>query len=326
MLTMAHLFGRQYCRQADVEYIEEIVKRSPSIVFLPLPKKAANILRKHNSSTLKIFTAYVQTFVEQHLTEPDNTLPLTRIKIGGNSNETQNVPKYLPHHQPPTVRSSFVALSGHDDNFASIHDLCTTSRSGVFLEEAVVPYVGLYHEEFSIPLNAYLYDFFMHGDTTAIVTANRIRRGDIWFMLNDFSLVLATIVTSLSNFMKLTPESDLDFADVRGEGEEADERQEDELMPEDSGYETASTIPTRTAKVGGNQQEMTARQKKKKVVDSWDDEDLEDEVEVENKNVKNTTMQDEEKPAWENGGLLNVLKAFRMLREEFDEKFRAIWA
>ncbi|KAF2187431.1 hypothetical protein K469DRAFT_771975 [Zopfia rhizophila CBS 207.26] len=107
--------------------------------------------------------------------------------------------------------------------------------------------------------------------------------------------------------MKLTPESDLDFADVRGEGEgeEADERQEDELMPEDSGYETASTIPTCTAKVGGNQQEMTARQKKKKVVDSWDDEDLEDEVEVENKNVKNTTIQDEEKPAWENSGLLN---------------------
>ncbi|KAF2183375.1 hypothetical protein K469DRAFT_786066 [Zopfia rhizophila CBS 207.26] len=181
-----------------------------------------------------------------------------------------------------------------------------TSHSGVFLKEAVVPYVGLYYEEFSIPLNAYLYDFFMHGDTTAIVTTNRIRRGDIY------------------NFMKLTPESDLDFADIRGEGEEADERQEDELMLEDSGYETASTIPTRTAKVGGNQQEMTARQKKKKVVDSWDDEDLEDEVEVENKNMKNTTIQDEEKPVWENSGLLNVLKAFQMLREEFDKKFRAI--
>ncbi|KAF2467823.1 DEAD/DEAH box helicase [Lindgomyces ingoldianus] len=330
MLTMAHLFGRQHCRQADEEFVEEVVKKSPSVVFLPpIPKKAAKILREHNGSTLSIFTAYVQTFVEQHVTDPDDALPLTQMKIGGDA-----IPECalsLPRCPPTKVRSSFVALSGHDDNFESIHDLCQTSRSGVFLEEAVVPYVGLYPEESEMPLNAYLYDFFMHGDTTALAKANRIRRGDVWFVLNDFSMVLATIVTSLSNFMKLTPESDLDFTEVRGEGDEEEERQEDKFVPDDSGYETASTTSV-PGKGGPVKQDIAIRnvKKSKKVADSWDD-DAEEEIEEElaaketERKLKAVELQD--KPAWEEGaGLLNVLKAFKMLREEFDTKFRAMWA
>ncbi|KAF2702832.1 DEAD/DEAH box helicase-like protein [Pleomassaria siparia CBS 279.74] len=329
MLTMAHLFGRQYCRQADQEFIEDVVKRSPSIVFLPaMPTKAADILRKHNSSTLEIFTAYVKTFVDQHIDGEDNALPLTQMKLGGDS-----VPKGaegLQRFPPARVRSSFVALSGHDDNFDSIHDLCTTSRSGVFLEEAVVPYVGLYPEESELPLNAYLYDFYMHGDTTALATANRIRRGDVWFVLNDFSMVLATIVTSLSNFMNLTNESDL--SDIKGEGDEEEERQEDKFVPDnDSGYDTAS-VNSAAIKAGPVKQELTVQvKKKKKVADDWDDdadeEDLEAELAAQTKIREAEIAQMAAKPAWEEGqGLMNVLKSFKMLREEFDAKFRAMWA
>lgn len=39
-------------------------------------------------------------------------------------------------------------------------------------------------------------DFFKHGDVFTIERANGIRRADIWFLLNDFSMVLATIITS----------------------------------------------------------------------------------------------------------------------------------
>lgn len=328
MLTMAHLFGRQYCRQADEEFLEEVVKKSPSIVFLPpLSSTAANILREHNQSTLDIFTAYVQTFVEQHVEDADDSLPLTKVKIGGNA--IPESARTLPYRTPPTVRSAFVALSGHDDLFDSIHDLCTTSRAGVFLEEAIVPYVGMYPDESELPLNAYLYDFFNHGDTTALATANRIRRGDVWFVLNDFSMVLATIVTSLSNFMNLSTESD--FTDIRGEGEEEEERREDKLLPEDSGYETASTV-SMSLKASAQQDLPIQVKKKKKVADSWDDdaddEDFQDELAVANekkKAQKEAEMLD--KPAWEEGAdLLNVLKSFKLLREEFDTKFRAMWA
>ncbi|KAL8664972.1 MAG: hypothetical protein Q9168_007805, partial [Polycauliona sp. 1 TL-2023] len=60
MIVMAHLFGRRPCRHSDQEYIENIVKRSPSVVFLPqLPTAAAQILQEHNNQTLQIFTTYV---------------------------------------------------------------------------------------------------------------------------------------------------------------------------------------------------------------------------------------------------------------------------
>lgn len=328
ILTMSHLFGRQYCRQADREYVENVVKRSPSIVFLPpMPDSAAQILRDHNQSTLGIYKAYVRTFAEQHLPEPEEVLPLTNMEIGGDSSMKSSA--NLKKRAPPIVRSPFVALSGHsDDDIESIHDLCTTVRSGVFLEEAIIPYVGLYSDQSEMPLNAYLYDFYNHGDVKALAVANRIRRGDVWFVLNDFSMVLATIVTSLSNFMNLSAESELD---VRGEGEEAEEAQEDKLLPDDSGYETGSTISAASRGPAQRNALPVQVKKKKKVADSWDDdadeEDMQAEAAAKAAKAEAELRQLEEKPAWEEGqGLLNVLKAFKALKEEFDTKFRAMWA
>lgn len=320
MLTMSHLFGRLACRQADEEFVQEVVKGSPSVVFLPnMPDNAVSVLRKHNKQTLDIFTSYVRTFVEQHIQEPDNTLPLTTTVVGGDSNKGQ------AHHK---VRSSFVALSGHDDSFDSIHDLCTTSRSGVFLEEAVVPYVGIYPEDSDLPLNAYLYDFFMHGNADAVVTANRIRRGDIWFVLNDFSMVLATIVTSLTNFMNLGTESDLDFIDVRGGGDDDEEDLEDRLQGVADDQQGPAT-GTQGARGPAQQQNLPVQlaKKKKKVVDSWDDDAESESSEGENWDDGEDSEEEAGEVAWdEKTGLLNVLKAFKLLKSDFDTKFRAMWA
>lgn len=329
MLTMSHLFGRQYLRQADQEFLQKVVKGSPSMVFLPaMPEQAADILRRHNKSTLDIFTAYVQTYVDQHVKQADNTLPLTAVIVGSDSSEPLQGVK---QKTPLKARSTFVALSGYDDHFESIHDLCNTSRSGVFLEEAVVPHVGLYPEDSELPLNAYLYDYFNHSNPTALITANRIRRGDIWFVLNDFSMVLATIVTSLSNFMNLGTESDLDFIDIRGGGDEAEEDREDKFLPTDNASEitnlSGTTLNSGTGPVKQDLPVLT-KKKKTKVVDSWEDEadEAEDSAE-ENWDDGSEDEGTQEPPAWEEGaGLLNVLKAFRALKTDFDTKFRTMWA
>lgn len=327
MLIMAHLFGRRHCRQADEEYVQEVVKKSPSIVFLPaMSDSAANVLRRHNKTTLDIFTAYVRTFVDQQTTEPDNELPLTEVTIGGESSPTKIA---LGQRRKVKARSAFVALSGYDDRFESIHDLCTTARSGVFLEEAVVPHIGLYPEDSGLPLNAYLYDFFMHGDVNALITANKIRRGDVWFVLNDFSMTLATITTSLSNFLGLGSESDLDFIEVRGGGDDEEENREDKLLPTDSTTETAAANNSATNK-GPTRQELSIQPKKKAkkvVAESWDDEDEDSEQSESEVEDEWDAADGQDPPAWEEGeGLLNVLKAFKALKEEFDTKFKAMWA
>ena len=155
--------------QADTEYEAQIVKRSPSIVFLPpLPDEAIRTLQDHNKKTLDVYTAYMNSFVEQYPLSSDNRLPLTTMLCGSENHDTA-----LSTSLPPTkIRSAFVALSGHDDTFASISDLCQTVRSGVFLEEAVVPYISIDPQESKAPLNAWLYDFYMHGDVTALEKGN----------------------------------------------------------------------------------------------------------------------------------------------------------
>ena len=327
MLVMSHLFGRHNLRPAILETRETAPKSSPSVIILPpMPDKAARILRSHNESTLSIYSAYVSTYIEQHVKTPDSTLPLTNLKCGGDESPIELHPSMS--FQPPTrVTSAFVALSGHRDKWNSIPELCKNVRSGIWLEQAVVPYVGLYPEEGNLPLNAYLLDFFKHGNIHALEKDNMIRKGDIWFALNDFSLVLATIVTSFENFFKLSPDADLDLLDTIGSGE----AREEELD-----FSEARDLP----KPARRQNKIHRRQlapsnptkaQRFEVAESWEDEvsDQEPKEVAEKKEAgKGMTAEDHTQM----NAVLNaqemsqVLKAFRMLQGEFNDKFKAMWA
>jgi superfamily II RNA helicase len=324
MLVMSHLFGRVYCRKSDAEYREKVVKPSSSTVFLaPLPEDAANVLNEHGKQTLDIFSTYVRTFVDQHVPKADDTLPLTARHVGSSSAGPASA---LEVSLPTTkIRSPFVALSGHTDNFKSIRELCRSVRSGVFLEESAIPHVAMLSQDLDIPLNAYLVDFFKHGDVKTLEKANGIRRGDVWFMLNDFSLVLATIITSLLNFMKLKVGSDMDFLDTMGELDTIEEAEDETVAVKEDGE--AVPAPSEAPKAM-----PTIAKKTAKKADSW--EDMADEEEVIEKDFNAATAKFEQlsfdSAAWEGQGgekgLLKVLKAFQKLHSEFNMKFKAMWA
>jgi ATP-dependent RNA helicase DDX60 len=330
MLVMAHLFSRIPCRRSDEEYKASVVKPSSSIVFLPaMPQKAANILRAHNQQTLDVYRTYVETFVDQHIKTPDRNLPLTGTRIGSENTEFTHVVS----SQPPTkTRSAFVALSGHGDDFESISALCHTTRQGVFLEEAVIPYVGLHPDETDVPLNAWLLDFYKHGDVHTLEKANGIRRSDVWFLLNDFSLVLATLIASFMGYMKLREGSDMEMLDLMGdfdaheeEGDEQAAAKEEVQSEGGASMDSAIAMPERPKQV-------TAK-KKAKNVDSWEEIAEEEERIVKKEDASRRRVEEEEADA---AGLLNgdasdeglktVLKAFTKLHAEFNVKFRAMWA
>ncbi|KAE8142623.1 hypothetical protein BDV38DRAFT_278141 [Aspergillus pseudotamarii] len=209
MLVMSHLFGRHNLRPAILESQQITTKSSPSLVIHPpMPKKSARTLHA------------------------DCFLPLTNFKCRGDT-PAKDITPSMPFLPPTKVYSAFVALSGRRDKWNSIPELCENVRSGVWLEQAVVPYVELYLQERNILLNAYLLDFFKHGNVHALEKDNRIRKGDIWFVLNDFSLVLATIVTSLENFLKLSPSTDPHLLDIMGSGDVHEEELDISLAREE---------------------------------------------------------------------------------------------
>ncbi|PGG98688.1 hypothetical protein GX51_06695 [Blastomyces parvus] len=340
MLIMSHLFGRQYLRPSVLERQQNAVKKSTSLIVLPpLPKKAAKVLRRNNKEILNIYSTYVKSFVDQHVTEPDCKLPLTGMKCGGDT--AVELGKGAPP-SPARYTSAFYALSGHHDEWSDISDLCEKVRSGVWLEKSVVPYLGLYPEEDSLPLNAYLYDFFKHGNINAIDRDNGIRKGDIWFLLNDFSLVLATIVTSLENFLKLTPGTDADAMEVMGSGD-MHEGEVDVTAVQGDGFGgmgefgdvgmlNQPVAPTTAASTLAPT--VANKPRRKKVMDNWDDEDVDESDDNGGNDGASKGGEfgyDEEDPTapWDgkdSGGIFNVLKGFKLLRAEFDMKFREMWA
>ncbi|KAI9654762.1 MAG: hypothetical protein M1821_005756 [Bathelium mastoideum] len=341
MLVMSHVFGRRECRQADMEFVEELKKSSSSVVLLPkLPSAASNILKEHNQETLGVYMDYVKTFIDAHVRDPETTLPLSGLTVGGEDCSVEiDAHVRLP---PAETRSAFVALSGHGDYFESISELCQTTRQGVFLEEAVVPHIDVYPDETEAPLNAYLYDFFRNGDINSLERANGIRKGDVWFLLNDFSLVLATIVTSLQNFLKLTNKSEIDMLDMKGIADLKDDEMDDIVIAavqndtnqdDNASAWGSSKMP---AKTSASPVSVTGvkKGKAKQVAESWDADSSDEETTTTHftePSTPNTSVPDLEPPAWEeadgnNNGLLLVLRSFQMLKKEFDNKFRRMWA
>ncbi|QPC77480.1 hypothetical protein HYE68_008232 [Fusarium pseudograminearum] len=260
-----------------------LAARSPSEIFLRrLPEPAEKLMINHNQDVLSIFKDYVSSYICQHLHDkPDRELPLTKVLVG----PRKPCDSSFMGRNPAVIRSPFAALSGFGDDFTTIKELCSDVRGGVFLEESAVSYIPIWPHDTDTEFNAYLYDFFKHGSL----------KGDVWFYLKDFSLVLKTIVTSLKGVMSAEGDYDLD-----GFGED------DTFMEESE--ETEMQKPEEVV-------EKTAKKSKAVIADSWeDDSDEESEPENTGSTAANTTSQSS---VDRKGGLILVLKAFKLLEEEF---------
>jgi hypothetical protein len=177
MLIMAHIFCRRPLSQSD---------KCPRLP--PMPKAVQKTLQRYNEDILQTYTAYVETYAKQYCNSADNILPFSKIRCGGSGVAIGG-----------TARSSFVALSGHTGGFSDVADLVSSVRSDIFLEGGSVPHLPISP---GAGLNGYLYSFFKDGDVIKLSRQNGIRQADVWFVLKDFSLVLATLVAGLECYLR----------------------------------------------------------------------------------------------------------------------------
>ncbi|KAJ0298361.1 hypothetical protein COL516b_010014 [Colletotrichum fioriniae] len=336
LTVLCHLFCRIPCsKYNNREWLENVVHRSPSVVLLPrLPLEAETVLRNHNKETLRIFKTYVHNFIAQNLQDsPDDQLPFTKRRVGAVGEISADISTaQIPILPYPTLRSPFAALSGFTDDFDTIHDLCNTIRSGVFLDESAIPYIPIYPEETNgVPWNAYIYDFYKHGDLNTLVRDNGIKGGDVWFRLKDFSLILATIVTSLENILGRADADDSDMINVRDVGDTIEEeRLREELEAKFSDYPATSSA-TANAKT-----KFRSSRSKEAVVESWEDvsdgssEDTHHPSSNASRAFQATESEgtsfgsDREKGGGD--GLVKVHMAFKLLQQVFEDNFRKVWA
>jgi hypothetical protein len=226
---LCHLFSRRYLPPvyASASNIRDLIQKGPSRVVLPpLQAKARALLSGHQKETLGIFRAYALAFSSQHADElgPDDRLPLSGITFGPIDNSTCPQTALFVHLSQtalrPKARSLFVAMSGHGDAFGSVGELVRTVRRGVHLNERAIPTVEDILDP-ELPLNAYMYDFFVHGQEDALVNMNGIRRGNVWYALEAFNLILTTIRGDLENLLLRTSREPLRAAELDDGTEDA---------------------------------------------------------------------------------------------------------
>ena len=299
MLLFSHLFGRRYLPKvyASSQFLKAITRKSPSKVVLPpLPKDARKVLLEHEDHIRRVFTGYAQAYVAHHSAElgQDAQLPLSRKTLCPTVSATDTTP-FAEHLRrtaiSSTVRSPFVAASGHSDNFRSVKELSDTSRDGLHVNVHAIPTMRQFtavlgkeggdSDEFA--LNAYLLDFFTHGQTAALRTANGIRDGEMWYVLQDFSLTLKTIRTGLVQLLQKA---------AAAEASKAGSVAGDEISELDSGYGTMGTADPAEADPDAEGAEQGGFKRPVGVSDrDW-----------------------------------KVYEVVDAVTAEFDEKFRAMWA
>jgi hypothetical protein len=163
------------------------------------------------------------------------------------------------------------------------------------------------------------------------VRDNGIIGGDVWFHLKDFSLILATIVTSLANFLDVgSPADDMAMMDVQDVGDAIEEETSDGHGPQVVGEDDDDAAQKAPALSG-----MKKKKKKNVVADSWDDDlssqDGDTSPVHSSQGSASASNPVAELPGliWQEKGGENlglVLSGFRELQQRFDDMFKKVWA
>ncbi|KAM6313310.1 LOW QUALITY PROTEIN: putative ATP-dependent RNA helicase DDX60 [Aegotheles albertisi] len=176
---------------------------SVNAVFLEdLPEDFADAVNEYNTKVEENFGHFLLTVAKLADMEQEY-LPLSKTDFTSKNWHDSELASYLMDNTKSiSAISPFECLSGVVDN-----DLF----HGESINKAVFRSLGinvtncplLYLNKFDSqgrrrPLNAYALDFYKHGSLIALTTDNWLNEGDAYYALKDFSLLIKSIGTSLS--------------------------------------------------------------------------------------------------------------------------------
>ncbi len=116
---------------------------------------------------------------------------------------------------PSMLCSPFVALSGKGDAFDRLAELLMCLQQRLQLHPNALPIMNdTDWRGMPLLLNAYVVDYFMHGQKRALARDNGILEGDVWQLLKSVTGILAAIANALRSCI----DEDEDAADGNGAG------------------------------------------------------------------------------------------------------------
>ncbi|XP_027491320.1 probable ATP-dependent RNA helicase DDX60 isoform X3 [Corapipo altera] len=201
VLILANLFGRMYLPACSMKYKRQF---SQSKVFLEdLPEDFADALNEYNTKVQQNFAHFLLTTAKLADMEQEYKLPLSKTDFTSQNWHGSELASYLMDNTKSiSAISPFACLSGVVDNdlfHGNIINKAVLRSLGVNVTNCPLLYLNKYDNQGRRrPLNAYALDFYKHGSLTALTTDNWLNEGDAYYALKDFSLLIKSVGTSLS--------------------------------------------------------------------------------------------------------------------------------
>ncbi|NXK03380.1 DDX60 helicase, partial [Herpetotheres cachinnans] len=201
VLILANLFGRKYLPACSMEYKRTFCQ---SKVFLEdLPEDFADAVNEYNNKVEENFAHFLLTTAKLADMEQEYRLPLSKTDFTSKNWHGSELASYLMDNSKSiSAISPFACLSGVIDNDLFHREIINKAvfRSlGINVTNCPLLYLNKYDNQGRRrPLNAYALDFYKHGSLPALTTDNWLNEGDAYYALKDFSLLIKSIRTSLS--------------------------------------------------------------------------------------------------------------------------------
>eukprot|EP00873_Tetraselmis_striata_P028095 jgi/Tetstr1/448359/TSEL_035641.t2 len=169
----------------------------PQYVLPDLPEEIQHVIRMCSRQTLDVLLHYLAGFVGASAPVPPRLaysgvqLPAWSAPIDGRRAALQDLLKSMGVLIEYSIRSPFVALMGHGDDFKDPSELVGTMSEALQIDAAALPFFPLDGN----PRSKYLVDFFKRGGAAyrAMVRDSGIRDDTLYRSLQDTSLCLSAI-------------------------------------------------------------------------------------------------------------------------------------
>ncbi|KAM9989440.1 hypothetical protein ACTFIY_005470 [Dictyostelium cf. discoideum] len=199
-----HILSYLFC----VQNIPSIYVRSPSILILPpLPPTVHKIIKNHNDRLLKTFSTYLYVY-KKYLKSTNDFLPFSSNDLKDSQKTTTITNKWNENFEKlkPSVENFNTgdSLSGIF-KVSNLKKLKNILGSNTYFSTRILPYCNVDGS----PVNSYLLDFYKHSQKKPLIEDNKIKEGDLWTLLKEFSLILKVIATALT---RRNPDSPISLA------------------------------------------------------------------------------------------------------------------
>ncbi|NXG70713.1 DDX60 helicase, partial [Baryphthengus martii] len=201
VLILANLFGRKYLPACSMNYKYKVCQ---SKVFLEdLPEEFADAVNEYNAKVEENFAHFLLTIAKLADMDQEYRLPLSKTDCTSRNWPGSELASYLMDTtKSVSAISPFACLSGVVDNdlfHGEIINKAVFCSLGINVTNCPLLYLNKYDSHGRRrPLNAYALDFYKHGSLIALTTDNWLNEGDAYYALKDFSLLIKSIGTSLS--------------------------------------------------------------------------------------------------------------------------------